>query len=605
MAAWNIFNVQGVTSDHRNEIRQFLTSTDFFRGLDDETFASVEAELEWISIKTGDVLMRQGELGDSLMVLLSGRLRAYIERENGVESPLGEICPGEVVGEMSLIADDRRSATVRAIRPSTLVRLTRTGFNRLHADHPHIMKQIAELVVRRLRSVTAKGKPRSAKLTIGIIGATPEAPLQSFAAALAKALSLTDTTFHVSTSVVDAHVGAGFSATADATKAFRLTTWLTEQERRHRFVIYEADSLSSPWTRRVIEQSDRILVLAPGGNAPDADVSQKLMSVGYELSSARKDVVLVHQGAKVSPSGTAAWLDAIPCEDRYHVSMQSLRDFERLARIVAGQATGLVLGGGGARGFAHIGVIRALRDANVTIDFVGGTSIGALIAAQFALNWEFGKMIEQNRKLFRTYPIHGDYALLGATTTPPHDASRLYESLLGEALIEDQPLNFFSVACNLTRGELVVGKRGRLWERVAASSALPVLNAPLFHKGDVLVDGAVINNLPADIMKDVCGGKVIAVDVSPRSDLSASTNEFRRLVRSGKQPHGHLPSIQSVVMRTVMLNSLLAADSMRQHCDLYLKPPVEDIEMFDWTAVSEAADIGYRYASQQLRSLAL
>jgi predicted acylesterase/phospholipase RssA/CRP-like cAMP-binding protein len=597
--------VQGVRSDQRSEIREYLASTDFFRGLNEEMFASVEAELEWISVNTGEVLMRQGEPGDSLMVLLSGRLRASVTREDGSETPVGEVSPGEVVGEMSLIAEDRRSATVRAVRPSTLARLTRTGFKRLHALHPDIMQHLAELVVRRLRSVHATGRSCNTRMTIGIIGATADIPLQQFVASLFRALSQIGSTSHVSAAAVDAHIGSGVAESLEPAKTFRLTTWLTEQERRHRFVIYEAGPTPSPWTRRVVEQSDRILIVVPEGRLPESELEPRFAAAGLHQAGARRDLVLVHPGAKGAASGTAHWLDAIPSDEHFHVWMQSARDFERLARVVAGEATGLVLGGGGARGFAHIGVIRALRDANVRIDFVGGTSIGALIAAEFALDWEFDRMIEQNRKLFRTYPIHGDYAQPGAIATPPHDATRLYESLLGDALIEDQYLNFFSVACNLTRGEVIIGRRGRFCERVAASSALPVLNAPRFEKGDVLVDGAVINNLPADIMKNICGGKVIAVDVSRRSDLSASTHEFRRLVRSGKQPQGHLPSIQSIVMRTVMLNSLLAADSMRHHCDLYLKPPVEEIELFDWSAVGDAADIGYRYTSQQLRSLSL
>jgi NTE family protein len=154
-----ILDVQGLSLEQRDEIREYLASNDLFRNLSDETLTSVEAELEWIRVSTDDVLMRQGEIGDCLYVLLSGRLRATIQREPGILITVGDICPGEVVGEMSLIVDERRSATVRALRPSSLVRLTRTGFDRMRSRHAEIMKHIAELVVRRLRQANVAIAP--------------------------------------------------------------------------------------------------------------------------------------------------------------------------------------------------------------------------------------------------------------------------------------------------------------------------------------------------------------------------------------------------------------------------------------------------------------
>jgi predicted acylesterase/phospholipase RssA/CRP-like cAMP-binding protein len=596
--------VQGISLTEREEIRQYLASTEFFRDLDEVTFSSVEAELEWVEIDTGDVLMRQGEVGDCLFVLLSGRLRAFIQRDNGTEVPVGEISPGEAVGEMSIITDERRSATVRSLRPSTLVRLTRTGFNRLQARHTEIMRLMAELVVRRLRQVNLAAKSRTGKLTLGIVGGGMATG--SFVSRLVKALSRIDSTCHVSAAVVDAQVGPGFAESrSDTAQNFRLTNWLSEQERRHRFVVYEACETNpdSQWTRRVLEHADRVLLAVPADEQPLPSVAARFALESREFrSAARRDLILVHEGTRRPVTGTTRWMEAVPSEDRYHIFLDCSEDFERLARIIAGQAIGLVLGGGGARGFAHIGIIRALREANIPIDYVGGTSIGAVIAAQCALDWDAATMLERNRKYFRMHPIHGDYGAEAATGTP-HKASRLFESLFGESLIEDQWRNFFSVACNLTRGEIVVGRKGRFRDRVEASNALPVLNSPFFEKGDAIVDGAVINNLPADVMQRCCGGRVIAVDVSPRSDLGASTNEFRRLVRSGQQPVGNLPSVHSVVMRTVMLNSLISAESMRRYADVYMNPPVEDIEMFDWAAIQDAEDIGYRYASRELQTI--
>jgi NTE family protein len=604
--------MQGLSLSQLSEIRRYLASTDLLRDLDEGTFKSLEAELEWVSLDAGEVLMREGEVGDCLFVLLSGRLRVFIERDNGDELAVGEISPGEAVGEMAIIADERRSATVRTVRPSTLVRLTRTGFERLEKRHPDLMKHMAKLLVRRLRHVNIASERRDGPLTIGIIAGSndlPSASLSSFVERFVKALSAIDTTRHLNSEIVDSQVGPGAAhAPSDSPDSIRVTNWLSEQERGFRFVVYEAGGTKSKWTERVVRHSDRILVAVPGEREPEGNVGALLEASGVNRSAARKDLVLVHSGTNRVVSGTDRWLKAVPADERFHVWMYSSHDFERLARVVAGRATGLVLGGGGARGFAHIGVIRALKEANIPIDFVGGTSIGAVIAAEFAMDWEPQRMLETNRDVFKKHPLHGDYTMPVISASTPHKAVRLFEQLFGDNRIEDQWRNFFSVACNLTRGEIVIQRTGRFHDAVEASSALPVVNSPVLDNGDVIVDGALINNLPADVMKTLCGGPVIAVDVSPKRDLRGGPGEKSgpRIVRPGNQTAatasatGGLPSVYSIVMRTVMLNTVISAESMKKHIDLYLKPPVEHLEMFNWMAIDDAAEAGYKYAVEEL-----
>lgn len=601
--------MQGLSLSQLSEIRRYLASTDLLRDLDEGTFASLEAELEWVSLDAGEVLMREGEVGNCLFVLLSGRLRVFIQRDNGDESAVGEISPGEAVGEMAIIADERRSATVRAVRPSTLVRLTRTGFERLEKRHPDLMKHMARLLVRRLRHVNVASERRDGPLTIGIVAGASDFPLSDFVQRFVQVLSAIDTTRHLNAEIVDAQVTPGAAHSAgDSPESIRVTNWLSEQERGFRFVVYEAGDPKSMWTQRVVRHSDRILIAAPGDQPPEANVGALLDASGVNRSAARKDLVLVHSGTSRSVSGTSRWMERIPAGERFHVWLYSSHDFERLARVVAGRATGLVLGGGGARGFAHIGVVRALREANVPIDFVGGTSMGAVIAAQFSMDWDAARMLETNRDVFKKHPLHGDYTMPVVSASTPHKAVRLFEQLFGDHRIEDQWRNFFCVSCNLTRGESVIYRSGRFHDAVEASSALPVVNSPVLDNGDVIVDGALINNLPADVMKTLCGGPVIAVDVSPRRDLRSATGDkdlrsSPRIVRGGHQAAaatGSLPSVYSIVMRTVMLNTVISAEAMKKHIDLYLKPPVEHIEMFDWGAIDDAAEAGYRYAVEQL-----
>ncbi len=591
-----------------DEMRRYLASTDLFRDLDGATFASVEQELEWVTLDAGEVLMTEGETGDCLYVVLSGRLRAFAQREQGVEDAVGEISPGESVGEMAIIADERRSATVRAIRPSLLVRLKRRGFERLEASHPEIMKHMARLLVGRLRQVNVKER-HNRPLTIGIVAGTKNVSLAGFAQQFAEALSRIGATCHVNAEKLDSQLGARSSSIAiDAPSSIDVTNYLSAQERQNRFAVYEADAEPSSWTERVIRHSDRILIVVPGDLPAETDAEGWLRACGIEHSAAGKDLVLLHTGLSRTASGASGWLDRIPVDGHYHLWIYASQDFDRLARIVAGRATGLVLGGGGARGFAHIGVIRALQEAGVPIDFVGGASIGALIAAEWALGWDAEEMIEANRRAFRNHPIRGDYTLPLVSIVTARKATSLFESLLGGNRIEDQWRSYFGVSCNLSRGEMLIHRRGLFHECVHASSALPALDAPVFHNGDIVVDGALINNLPVDVMQKLCGGYVIAVDVSVRRDLTAPGNgnserwETQRILRSGPSSGGAVPNVFSIVMRTVMLNSVIAAEAMKRNIDLYLKPPVESIGMFEWMAIDEAVQIGYDHAVGQLQS---
>src|SRR5436190_11094262 len=393
-------------------MRRYLSSTDLLRDLDEAMFEDLEAELEWISLAAEEVLVREGEVGDCLFILLSGRLRAFVQRDSREEAAVGEISPGEAVGEMAIIADEKRSATVRAVRPSTLVRLTRTGFERLEERHPDIMKRMARLLVRRLRNLNASKEHRNGRLTIGIVAGAPNFPLSSFVERFVTALSEIDSTRHLNAEVVNSQIAPGAAhAPAGSADSLRLTNWLAEQEREFRFVVYEAGDPQSNWTRQVIDHSDRILIAVPGDEAPDRNLSALLDASGVTRSSARKDLVLVHSATTRVASGTSQWMERIPSDERFHVWLYSSHDFERLARVISGHAIGLVLGGGGARGFAHIGVVRALREANVSIDFVGGTSIGAVIAAEFAMDWDPARMLETNREIFSKHPLYGDYTM--------------------------------------------------------------------------------------------------------------------------------------------------------------------------------------------------
>ena len=129
----------------------YLASSEFFNGQPEALIRDFSAEARWLRLAIGETLIHQGEHGDGLFVLIGGRLRVYRKAADGHETVLGEIERGEVVGEMAVLTEETRSASVRAIRDCHLAQLTRESFNRLEAQHPELMRQIARLLVKRLK----------------------------------------------------------------------------------------------------------------------------------------------------------------------------------------------------------------------------------------------------------------------------------------------------------------------------------------------------------------------------------------------------------------------------------------------------------------------
>jgi predicted acylesterase/phospholipase RssA len=284
--------------------------------------------------------------------------------------------------------------------------------------------------------------------------------------------------------------------------------------------------------------------------------------------------------------------------------------FERLVRFVTGGAVGLALGGGGARGAAHIGVIRALMEAGIPIDMVGGTSAGGMIAAQHAMALSHEGMRKAFHdalvasNLFRKYtlPI---ISLISAA--PPNDVAK---EACGDTQIEDLWISFFAVSCNLSTGETVVHQRGPLWKAVRATTSLPGILVPVVEGRHLLVDGGVVDNLPSTIMKRLCGGPVIVVNVSPDSDVMLEEdleeipstlevlwswlNPFKKAIR--------VPTIMTLMVRVAVINSLFRKEIAKEQADFLLDVPVGEYDLLDFEALDELADIGYRYATEQINA---
>jgi NTE family protein len=577
---------------------ELLRDVPLFRHLDAAALAELEGELEWFALPGGAMLFEFGEASDALYVLKSGSLGAFKPDVNGQFRLDGIVAAGETVGELGLIVDQPRSATVRALRDSELLRLSRRGFMALVEHHPDAMLQSARLAVQRLIARTVH-RPLTAARTFAVLPHDAGVDARGFALQLREALAR-----YGSCALIDAKTGSG-----------NTSAWFSAIEARYRYVLYLADAGQEPkcregqgrpgaaaeasdWRELCVRQADSFVLPANADAPPTA---------WPEFADAEPDryvqrpchLVLLHRGDILLGTGRA-WKTAMGSAQMHHV--RGGDDVERVARLLTGRSIGLVLSGGGARGFAHIGVVRALREAGMRIDSVGGTSIGAIIGAGVAADWSDEEMVEKYRKAFVDGRPLRDYTFPFISLVTGRRVAHLLREAFGSRDIEDLALPYYCVSANLTAGTAHVHRTGPLWLWLRASSAIPGILPPVFHRSEVYVDGAVMNNLPTDVMRAQSVGEIVAVDISADDVLRADVEEYalpstwRLFMERMYRPRR--PGILSILLRSGMVNAEAASIERRAYTNLLLAPPLADIDLLDWHAYERAIESGYRHACE-------
>ncbi len=584
-----------------------LASTPLFNDVDPAALHRIAELTDEVHIAGGATLMTEGEPGECFYLVISGRLQIF-SASRGVPR-VAEIGQHETVGEMAMLTGSPRSATVRAVRDSRLIQFSRAAFDRLVTEHPGAMMHLARTLVLRFQHAVSSPSLGSAPATITFVGAGAGAPVRQIVADMVSALSSFGSTLHLTASTVDTLLGARAAHTsADGPGSVRLAEWLSEQEQRHRIVVYEADDGPTEWTRRCLRQADRVVFI---GRAASPPALNEVEAAFWRSDVATKRVlVLVHEPTVDRPSGTEHWLAHRPVDSYHHLRGGSGPDVARLARHLLGRSTSVVLGGGGARGFAHIGVLRALDEAGVPVDLIGGTSQGAIIAALYAFGHDHQSILDLVRRSFVERGIQRlrDCTLPIVSLFNGRRAVEMVKTMFAEARIEDLWLSYFCVSSNLTRASCEVHRTGVLHKWLRASAGVPGFFPPFPHNGDLLVDGGVLNNLPVDIARQLSAGTVIAVDVTAPDDLTTRVGAFDsmsgwRLLAERLNPFSsapRLPNIAQILSRTATLASVYHRESSRHLADLYLQPPVEQIGMLEWKALNAIAELGYRYAAEQI-----
>ncbi|KAI2786934.1 Lysophospholipase nte1 [Penicillium oxalicum] len=642
----------------------------------------IDFALEWVQVNAGQVIYHQGDESDAIYLVLNGRLRSVLEGPKGKMTVIGEYGQGESVGELEVMTESTRPATLHAIRATELAKFPRSLFNSLAQEHPGITIQISKLIAQRMRDLvehplSEKGVEMSQTSgvqtatstvnlrTVAILPVTAGVPVVEFGHRLLHALHQIGVTRGVTSlnqAAILNHLGRhAFSKMGK----LKLSQYLADLEEKYGLVLYVADTnVNSPWTQTCISQADTILLVGLAESSPAIGEYERFL-LGMK-TTARKELVLLHSDRYCAPGLTRSWLkNRVWINGGHHHIQMEFRltaepshpqakkfgtvlkqrvqilqaeiqkytsrriqqtplyspqtpfkgDFHRLARRLCGKAVGLVLGGGGARGIAHVGVIKALEEAGIPVDIVGGTSIGSFIGALYARDADvvpmYGRAKKFSGRMGSMWRFALDLTYPTVSYTTGHEFNRGIFKTFGDSQIEDFWLEFYCNTTNISRSRAEYHSSGYVWRYVRASMSLAGLIPPICDEGSMLLDGGYIDNLTVAHMKGLGADVIFAVDVGSIDDntpqgygdsLSGFWSMLNRWNPFSSIPNP--PTLSEIQARLAYVSSIdnLERAKATSGC-LYMRPPIDPYGTLEFGKFDEIYQVGYKYGKEFLDRL--
>lgn len=581
-----------VGESRQDRLMTVLSASNVFGGLEPSILRDLAEALDIETAEGGRLILREGEVAESMLIVVGGRLRVSRSDADGSLRLYNEVSPGETVGEAGMILRQRRFADVAALRDSTIAVLRRGRFEELLKRHPVALNRVfAQAIYQHLRHAPQCDRKKRAYSFVVV------------------PVHLRSMTVDFAASLTAAFADLGKARLVDGANGEDLVPDALEAQ--FDFLIFQTDWTDREQARRACRQADQIIFVAAENESAELGEVERELAEEPGFKMKRKHLALLHDFAARVPGNTARWKAGRQIERVYPLRTGSRPDFSRLARFLTGRAVGVVLGGGGARGFAHLGVLRALAESHIPVDVIGGNSMGALIGAQFASGLDLEEIRERTVR----------FALAGERLTLPvisllsgRRLERDLRRMFGEQLIEQLWCPYFAAACNLSRACTEVQDSGPIWRAVLASNSPAGLLPPVLRDGDLLVDGAILDNVPVGAMRSRLGipleqrrgnGTIIAIDVDVQVDMSVQRELTRLSVRETIKRYfstseAACPGIGDILYRASHIGGLHQRARTVAMTDHYLEPPVAGIPLLAYRRAAEIAEIGYRYAMLEI-----
>lgn len=522
-----------------------LRAVPLFRNLPGGILEAVAARLRPERYEQGAVVFRRGDPADALYLVQAGQVDVLA---GGTEEPVASLGPGGFFGEVGLVLGEPRSATLRAATDAELLVLDRADLDALLAKHPTVGLELSRELSRRLVATTQRIAPPAVSHFTAVSGGG--------AADLGRALS-------------DLEVGrVGILTLPGASLPAAFPDELAQLHPDR----LDAETLAG-WAGRLIEGVDHLLLVLPP--VPTAE--------------AQAAIELAEHTVTFGP--VAEWLPAL-------AGRRLLRgdgpgpSVRRAARWVSGRAVGLAFSSGGSKGVAHVGVIRVLRELAIPIDAVAGSSGGAIAAVAVAFDLSEEEMLRLVRdmarhttlRILRSFDVN---LVPRAALFKGERLRQLFDTWFGGRTFAETNIPVWVVAADVDSGAEVVIGDGPVADGLRASMGVPVAFEPWPHEGRLLMDGSVVNPLPASVLRDAGIRFVIGSSVAGH-----------KLDATGP-PRGkpHMLQIVSSVIASAEAEMVRRGEALS---DVLIRPRPRAANTFDFSRIEEFVAEGERAAREAL-----
>jgi len=580
-----------------------LANTPLFSSFTRRELSKVAKLFSERSYPKGTTIFREGEEGDTFCVVVSGELEVWSDGDR--PQLLNRLGPGEVLGEMALLSEGTRSATVRAARLVELLELDRESFNRFFASNAKVLSYFSTVLIRRL-AAAHRGEVRRRRQTVVTVSALPGLKGKSLVAGALAALlgeyaevevlllrarpmstqtqqsqlplALSDADRVPADQIKSAiQVERGHAATLDVVVGSEglkevvqgFETIVAKLEGTFPFVVIDLGNRPASLeecAREVADVSVEIVDHADPGEDPSARSSPRVFRVMNLVNPASSPIPIKHCEPFVVPEDPELPSEPGAAQVRYlraNPRAPASPPLRRLARKILGMTVGVAVGGGAAFGVGHVGLLNVFEDNDIPVDLIAGTSMGSIIAAGYACGISPKEMLDISARIGNKITTLSalDFTLIGPGLLAGNRVVAIFEPFLGPIERFDQlcfPCQV--VAADIETGERVSIGDGSLIDGCRASCSVPLLWVPVRQRGRVLVDGALVNPVPAEVAREMGADLCIAVNAVPAPEkgvTNALTRSWRRVNTLNPLSYignsRDLPNTMDVFMNTLQI----------------------------------------------------
>lgn len=581
-------------------------------GLDTDHLKELADAFREITVLSGEALFHPGDTAESLFLIGQGRVRFAASGADGQNPFVEYLAAGEHFGEQALLRHDQRNATATAAMDSTLLELNIDRLEQLMEKIPRLAANLSRAMSYRMQRKTSgqKARPR----VIGVVNTSwrTHALLPVVASTLVKKQEpirvVTDS------QVMDAPQGYRIEVGPEGLSSAAYVEWVRNQigqqsnSQGHTFV--SINRTASPETlARTLSQCDQVWWLAEPNHTKETNGRlNELLANEPKLAERIRWVWVLDQ--KTSPTSIPSAPQQLSSPDFKVVidapgqiaSRMQKMTVSRLVNDLRHTRIGIALGGGAARGLAHLGVLKVLEREDIYPDMIVGTSAGALMALPYAFGWDVDFISETfTHDLtpswpFKALPKGKEWFMLYKYRT--HGWESMLRNHFADVRLDQLLTPLSTVTADLISGREVVRDTGDAVHGVLESINLPGISRPILRDGMALVDGGVLNNVPTDLLTARGADMVVGVDISSRL-----AHRFAGNVPGTSQDMMRRPSQLETVIRTNEVQDHAITRLRTSRIDFRFDIDASAFSFADFTKASELLELGEQQAEAMLPGL--